>query len=586
MQKSVNFSPITSAPLRRVPKVRCVLLLLFLVSGLFAQQGLPFDDWTEVRGDPAVAERYQSWIENAIAEGQWARALTALERAGDFADVSSDISYLYATVLVHENRSKGSILRALGQAIAAGKWNRYSEADARLLQVRQFIAIRRYQPALESLAVRGADVGDDADSAVLRLEALKGLVLSGASLPSGRPAAPVPVEFRRRLLETMDRYPRDSRPLRILFGYAAEREPTGDDIALITLALRRLPFLLETDGELAWMAAPFIADVAEARRLVGSYRSGSLLTQAGSFRPSPGSLVPALNLGLLDDFDAVEELLDADTLDKDIVLGIGKLLRHEEGRDAFVRGLHAFTGTITEDEDKDGIYESRAVYRQGVLVAYRYDADQDGLDEMVIVFDSGAPRNAEIAALPAASPPAQPIPHAQIYWERYPSVERIVLGNDTYLFPPGGFLFSPIEFEELCASGNYAGLLFPRRDSLNPGLTRRMLSSFASSVQRPSAEFEGGVEHIYLEGGIPHRAEVILDGMVVSVTEFENGIPVIQRVDLLRNGRMETIRHFDRGSSLPGSSASDWDGDGIFEYREVYREDGSVVNRWELLEGQ
>ena len=575
MQKSVNFSPITSAPLRL-----CVIFLLTLVPGLFAQQGLPFDDWEEARGDPAVAERYQNWIEDAIAAGQWTRALAALERAADFADVSSDISWLYAVVLSHENKNRGPILQALAQAIVTGKWNRYNEADARLMQARQFIALRRYSAALDSLAVRGADVGDDADSAMLRLEALKGLVFSGTVLPPGRFTIPAPAEFRRRLLETMDRYPRDSRPLRILFDYAERREPTGDDIALMTLALRRLPFLLETDGELAWMAAPFITDVAEARRLVGSYRSGSLLGQAGGFKPSPGSLVPALNLGLLDDFDAVDELLGADTLDKDLILGIGKLLRHEEGRDALVRGLHAFTGTITEDGDRDGIPESRAVYRQGVLLEYRYDADQDGLDELVVVFDTGSPKRGHIAAL--ATAPS--VPPAQIQWERYPSVEKATLGSDSYLFPPGGFQFSPIVFEELCASESYTGLLFPRRDSSSPGLTRRMLSSFASSVQRPSGEFTGGIEHLHLDKGIAQRAEVILNGAVVSVTEFENGRPVIQRVDVDRDGRLETIRRFRGNGDTPRSSQSDWDGDGVFEYGEVYQDDGSVVYRWEFLE--
>jgi hypothetical protein len=117
-------------------------------------------------------------------------------------------------------------------------------------------------------------------------------------------------------------------------------------------------------------------------------------------------------------------------------------------------------------------------------------------------------------------------------------------------------------------------------------------------------EFAGGIEHVYLEYGIPARAEVILDNKTVSFTEFEDGRPVVQWLDLDLDGRMETVRRFRRDiftrrsalswdelqkrlsrddlRQLLESSESDWNGDGIFESGELYREDGSVVNKWNL----
>ena len=557
--------------------VLAIVLALSGTPGLGAQQGFPGDDWTEAQGDPAIAERYVSWIEGAIVAGQWQQAKAALERAVDFADVSSDIPYLLATVLVREGSDKGPVLRALSRAIATGQWTRYSEADARLLQARQLIVLRRYSAALETLTIRRAAAGEDADSAMLRLEALKGLAV-GSVLPDGetwrRQALPAPAEFRRRMLETMDRYPRDPRPLRQLFDYAGKREPTRDDAALMELAFRRLPFLLNTDPELAWMAAPFINDIAEARRLVGAYRSGSLLPNAERFRPAPASIALALNLGLLDDIDAVDELFDSDTVDRGMILSVGELLRSDEGRDALVRKLHSYTGTISEDEDGDGIAESRAMYRQGTLQEYCCDVDQDGLDDMIVAFESGHPRRAEMNTLPVAGSGGT---RALVYWERYPSVEQVVLGRETYLFAPAGFMFPPISFEELGTTESFVGLLFPRRDPQNQGLTRRMLSFFAASVQHPSDEFGGGVEHVWLDKGVPFRAEVTLGSTVVASTDFENGFPVIQRMDLDRDGRMETVRRYRPPSARAASSESDWNDDGVFEYVEVYREDGSVV---------
>jgi len=435
------------------------------------------------------------------------------------------------------------------------------------MEADQLIFVRRYSAALDTLVVYRAIAGETADAAILRLAALKGLINRNRRTEP-RPASltlPVQVEFRRRMLETMDSYPRDPRPLRILFDYARGREPDRDDIALVEIALRRLPFLLEVNQELAWMAAPFISDTAEARRLVAAYRAGSLKSrQSANFKPHPMSIAQALNLGLIDDAAAVDELFTESTLNRDHIIGIGALLRSEEGRNYLAEKLHTFSGTIVEDEDRDDHPESGAVYHQGNLQEYYYDADQDNVIDMFIALNAGTPQQAEL-------------PTMLILWERYPLVKRAIVESEIYLSAPGGFSFAPVFFEELGGSGKYAGLLFPRRNSRGQSISRRIIASYAASVQRPSAEFSGGVEQVFLNRGIPVRSEVTLNNTVVSVTEFENGHPVVQRVDMDLDGRMETVRQFDKRTS-----ESDWYGGGIFSSAELYREDGSVVYSWDL----
>jgi len=569
------------------------ILALALGAGLYAQSGpqgsrvVPNES-----GDSAIADRYIQWAEQAIKTGQWTQARNALERAADYADVSSDISYLLGLARYNTNESRGSVLQAVENAIRTRRWTRYGEPEARLLEARQLIAMRRYTAALDSLAIFQPVAVETADAAMLRLTALKGLINNGAVSYSA--------EFRRRMTEAMNRYPRDTRALRILFDYANYaytdgRKPGSDDIAIMELALERLPFLLPKDPELAWIAAPFISDIEKARQTVADYR-------AASTKPNPASLVPALNLGLLDDIDAIEELFkpaaaaadSAAVIDKDLVVNVWKLLRSEEGRDHMARKIHGFSGTITEDEDHDGYFESRVVYKEGVLQEYYFDADQDRLEDVAIIFNSGTPQWARVPALAAV-----------VFWENYPAVQRTVLESGLYLPAPGGFLFAPLGFIEICASDSTSGLLYPQRQPLQQEITRRMLASFAASVQQPSMEFPGGIEHIYLQNGIPVNAEVILNNKVVSFTEFENGRPVTQWLDLDLDGRMETVRRYRRNffagktalnwDELQGrlskpdfrllleSSESDWNGDGKFESREEYREDGSVVNKWNPL---
>jgi len=556
-------------------KIRIFIIFFLCLPVLFVSaQGFPgFPAYTT--GDSAIAEKYRLWAEEAIAAGNWQRAMAALERAADFTDVSSDISYLTAVAYAQADESRRLILHNLEQAIQTGRWKYYTEAQARLFQADQLIVMRHYSAALETLAICASLEGDNADIALLRLAALKG---------SGRNA-----EFRRHMHETLDHYPRDTRPLHILFRFAAEHKPADDD-ALMNTAFTRLPFLLGIDPDLAWEAAPFISNADEARLLVASYRSAS-------FRPKPASVIPALNLGLIDDFEAVDELFGFSSepvLDRYLITRVWELLRSEEGREYLAKKLRSFSGTITEDEDRDGYPESRAVYRQGVLQEYYYDYEQDSHDDLFIIFESGIPRWAEIVLLPSSGTvsPFNQNSRAFIFWEKYPAVQRTVLDKETCLYSPDYFRFTPIGFSETGASESTGGLMYPRLYPGSRDINRRLMVSMAVNMYRPCSEFEGGVEHIHFQQGIPLRAEVTLNGLLVSVTEFENGMPFVQRIDMDVDGVLETVRRFRK--ITPGEfTSSEYrprlesventrDGSGIFGSEKLYRNDGSVVYSWDF----
>jgi len=108
-------------------------------------------------------------------------------------------------------------------------------------------------------------------------------------------------------------------------------------------------------------------------------------------------------------------------------------------------------------------------------------------------------------------------------------------------------------------------------------------------------EFDGAMEELFLENGIIIRAVETFKGKQISVTEFDRGAPVIQRLDMDMDGRMETIRRFYRSDyswseldetlnfrRLIASSESDWTGQGVFKTGEVYQKDGSVVYSWDM----
>ncbi|GHV60416.1 hypothetical protein AGMMS49587_01590 [Spirochaetia bacterium] len=551
---------------------RLLPILLMLVPAIagWAQTGIGVST--------AAAELYTAWAEQAINDGRWPEALSILERGGDFADVSSDISFLLAKARYHENSPSGAVLEALRRSIEANRWTKYSAAEARLLEAEILIRLRRFTGALTVLseAPAGADTGR------LRLLALKGLSDQ--------------TEFRRAMAETLDRYPRDPRPVEILFAYAQSKNPEENDPDLISLALRRLPYLLEAAPHLAYLAAPFVRDTAEARRLVQGYRALG--------NPDPASVPVSLNLGLIDEAQATEELFAQKVLDKDLILSVWGLLRNREGRDLFKRNLMGFSGVITEDADKDGYPETRTGYRDGVIQEYFGDADQDGLAELHINFYAGSPSRAEQViytgdsggvafALPETDKERTKV---RIDWEQYPAVRRAELAETSYIFRPGEFLYTPVRFAELTGGGGEPGLLYPEGEQRQMRLTRRSLVSSALQIKRPSREFPEADEWIDMEKGIPRRAVEYFHGYTVAETEFVRGQPSIQRLDTDLDLRMETVRHF----KLPGPAAdreagddplsyekiiefieSDWDGDGIFETGEQFLPDGSIIYSWD-----
>lgn len=529
-------------------------------------------------GDAAAAEKYAEWAGAAISEGRWAAAEEALERAAGYADVSSDLSYLLALSRLHQGRPRGAVLEALRRAEGADRWNRYSPQDGLLLEAETLISLRLFNEAVSCLN----KAEEDLQSLCLRLLAFRGLREHQA--------------FVSTMTQAMNRFPGASQPVRILFQYAASRTPGAEDRELVNQVLRRLPLFLEEDPELSYLAVPFIRDTAEARRLVQAYRA------AGG--ANPAALPAALNLGIIDEAALLEELFQETVIDLALILTANSLFRSDYHRGFLRERLSGFTGVITEDTDLDGRFETRARYQNGILREYSCDPDQDGLAELVIYCSAtGTPLRAELAAYPdASSAPGPDRPFSYLVsdnerskvfleWETYPAVLQAELDGIKYMFRGREFFFSPVEFTEPVGSS----LLFPVRDIL-PRVSRRTLLSFAYTVERPGREIRGTRELVELDRGIPQKSREYLGNKLVSETKFVLGLPLVQRIDLDLDGRLETARWFPSPLSRQDinfredpleyprvfeSLESDWDGDGIYEYGEIYEGD-RIIRSWDM----
>ena len=346
----------------------CPLLIVFNLMPLYSQAH------DIGRGETAAAELYVQWAENAIQEGRWEHALALLERGDDYENVSSDLSYLLARARIQLEKPRGAILDALRRALAANRWNNYVPEQARLLEAEQLIVLKSYQEALNTLTF----TGDSPQASSLRMLALR--------------LIPRNDEFIRFTMETLYRFPMETEPVRIFLDYLKIEEAKGNmprqtERAILDLIISRLPVLIQEDGELIWMAVPFMRDTLEAARLIAAYRA--------SYEPLPASIPVALNLGVISERAAMEELFSPENtssgLDISLLDDVWDLLRNEESRILFRNFLGNYTGIISMDFNNDRIPEAHAVYQNGMLISYSYNENQDRLPELVVHFRAGEP---------------------------------------------------------------------------------------------------------------------------------------------------------------------------------------------------
>ncbi|MDR2517130.1 MAG: hypothetical protein LBC88_07100 [Spirochaetaceae bacterium] len=544
-------------------------------------------------GETAIAARYRSWVEAALAQGRLEAAEIALERANDYAAVSSDLSYLLARVRLDCRRPARPVLEAARRGIETRRWDRYREEDARLIEAEILIRLRRWDGALESLArIHGAAATREAygggqsvaeAGAVLRLKALLG---------KGDLAA-----FRREAGDALAKYPRNPEVVRVFFSYASGNPVDTKDTDLMLTALSHLPFLVDRDADLAWRGASFIRDTETARRYLTAYRAGG--------GKQPGAIPVALNFGLIGEEAAVTELFAnrEEAVDIAVFRAVFGLLRHEEGRERFRRNLERFSGVISEDGDRDEYAEAWTTYRNGEIHAFTLDRNQDGEADWEISFSTGTPVSARAEF--AVDDETGADGRAEIFWEVFPWVREVRLGGTVYRYKPLDFALPLLEFSVVVAGAEplpsspepVLPVLYPAARRGQGLLSRRALIMAAESLERQSREFPGGVERIQLSGGIPLIGAEMARGRIASVTEYQSGRKRLQRLDLDLDGRMETVRRFRRKSAaeagresplLPEteaileSSESDWDGDGVFETGEEYYPDGTVRRSWDF----
>jgi hypothetical protein len=444
-------------------------------------------------------------------------------------------------------------LAGVEAAIAAASFDKVDPAAARIFEAGLLVRLRRNAAALDALSRLRGPV--DAEASLLRIRAFLGLGSSAAA--------------EKALAEAARAFP-DNAAVARLFFTTAKPALSQSSRELADFFIRRLASYATQDAEIALAALPYVPSVEDRKRLVAAYRATG---------GAKGSL-EALEYGLIDADAVVAEFFGGTAkVDRAALERLDRLVGEGPARATLAKALAAYTGSVTEDRDGDGVPETVTDYEKGRPVRWTSDANQDGEHELVVEFRYGEAARATLAVdgLDLA-----------LEWQGFPHVLTLVYSDKTvvggpieigtppeapgriarYSLLPEGLAYAPFSAAPFPSSDS-GFVLFAPTGNAPPSET-----AAAAAAWNLESEEAGRTLLIRLVDGIAQDGSVEMAGTVRGKIEFKNGRPTREILDQDGDGRFESILHLDPGSPpskpLALSLDADLDGDGVYEYHEDY----------------
>ena len=441
-----------------------------------------------------------------------------------------DLWLLRAEAAAELNRPKVEIISYVETALNTSEWIQDRTNSARLLYADLLSDTCEWRKSLIVLEHEPRLVSNDAD-----------FVRAKDYYCSGN------LEAARKIVrDAKTLYPDDGR-FQLLF-LQRERNNTGSrEVAAYAASLLKTHTLWSGEyPEILVQAAHYSATDEERIRLLKAYAAQGLQDELHT--------VLSLRYGIISENTAFEFMVGfaEKGLMYEHLREFVSLLKTEEVKTKVKEWLGAFAGVLIFDTNHDGIPDLSAEYKRGRASFIRYDENQDGLSSWQAFCDFGVPFSLTL-----------PEKEIVLDYGIYPSLSRISdskndivyeLTADTTMWTPLNIVLAP--FETL-------GIKFfipnPKRNVKLP--QENVILAFASSVNRPTPERDGGRIRFSLLDGIPQTAVYYQNDVPYAYGFFENGRLQFRSVDI--------------------------DDDGFFELTEIYNYSPAKVGRYiSLVEQQ
>ena len=507
------------------------------------------------------------------AEGSYEAAMFQAELGRGYAPNMADFLYLKALCATLLDESARYCLNYLNIAFEKGMvWHRFNPEDALRLKASLSVSTKQYQDALrivESLSF------EDSDVALIRAKALYGL------------------ERRREaedvILQALDRYSFDSRFPKLFLVQEKDRKQTSYSKTIANRIIENLYVWKDNEPILLPLSVSFEDDDKINRRNLKIYREmhthflPSYTAQELFFAGE--TIISNINYGILSDEASIRELFSLKVCLKDFSTGkkivhnaiykehllqLAKIVGNQDSRELIKSLLLNYSGVLLDDENKDGIVETTIYYKAGRPDVALFDREQNGYPSFVVECNFGIPKKVLIGDEM----------HILTY-DEYPFVASYQMQDDFFQMRPRILRWQAFTLERLKL------MLFSDSEkhksffvlTLNSNIKEITEASLKRIAAYKEVKKEDEKIRTFYDRGEIISLETRIDNEVVSLVNYKNGSPSIEKNDIDRDGYFEKLQEFDRYGNIKKISI-DFNKDGVFEYNETYLANGSVRKEW------
>jgi tetratricopeptide (TPR) repeat protein len=515
-----------------IGRVYSILFSFFLLLGskILAQQS--FNQSAEYR----IARGYFQQAKLLVRQGRTQPAADLLEVSLEFFPDYSESAYLLAQIYLREQESTAQAIEYLEAAVRAHTWTETQSLTAEAELIRVYVRTARFQEArrlFSAIGETGLGGRGNPDLSALWASTLIGLGQF--------------VEAQAFLTEAVRRFPQSPRLYTLLAQVLVRRGNQREAREVLRKGLDQVPM----EAELMYQLAVLERDSDRRREWVDAYY------EAGG--KDPGAAVLVIQGGVEDEERYIDLFFSLGGNTR--ISYLDRLLESISPQEISER-TGGYTGTRIMDRNRDGYYEQRFEYRNGILSQWVCDEDQNGIAEAIVDFEGGIPRK---LALPAGESSSG----LQYEYGEYPFIESASFVSDTtrreYRMVP--FVVQRPAFVSIPGEG----FALQRREDLKAG------EDFIRQNAYQRMEYVGS-------SPFPERRVHLLKGRTV-------------RVDELPDSAGTFTHTLFYTSSQPVEGIRDLDGDGNPEIREQFRngrlwkitldQDGDGVNEFEqVFEGE
>jgi len=506
-------------------------------------------------------------------DGSYEQAMFQAELGRGYAPKMADFPYLKALCAFLSDEPAKYCLDYLNIAFEKGMmWHRYNAEDALLLKANLNVNMKRYNEALRIIRSLPFEISD---AALIRAKALYGLERRK--------------EAEDAIVQALDRHSFDSRFSKLFLVQEKDKRQTVYSKSIANRILENLYVWKDNDPVLLPLSVHFEEDEKINRRNLKIYRE--MHTHfLPSYKPQElffagETIISNINYGVLSDEASIRELFSLkvalrdfstgkkivqNAIYKEHLLQLSKIVGNQDARELIKSLLLNYSGLILDDKNKDGIVESTLYYKAGRPDVALFDDEQNGYPRFVVECNFGIPKKVLIGEQMHT-----------LTFDEYPFVSSFQIQDEFFQVRPRVLKWQAFTLERLklmlfSDSEKHKSFFVLTLNSNVKEINEATLRHVAA--YREVKKEDEKIRTFYDRGEII-SLETRIDNEVVSLVNYKNGIPSIEKNDIDRDGYFEKLQEFDKYGKVKKISI-DFNKDGIFEYNEFYFANGSVRKEW------